>query len=81
MDVLANFWSGTVVNSEGSIGVRLGVSIDPLTGAVVGPIVGVVLDSIIIVLLGVGDENVLSAAMTALKFTLWASLEDTLPFC
>ena len=81
VDVLTNFWTGAVVNSEGSIEVRLKRSIDVLAGAVVGPIVGVVLDSIIIVLLGVGDENVLSAAMTALKFTLWASLEDTLPFC
>ena len=80
-DVVVDAWTEAVVNVEGSIGVRLKVSIDPLAGAVVGPIVGAVPDSSIVVLVGMGDENVLSAAMTGLKFILSASLEETLPLC
>ena len=79
--VVVDVWTEVVVNAEVSIGVRLKVSIDPLVGVVAGPIVGVEPDSSIVVLVGMGDENVLSAAMTGLKCTLSASLEETLPLC
>ena len=71
VDVLADAWTEAVVNIGVSINVRVKMSIDSLVGVLVGPIVGTVPDfSVVVLLVGVDDKNVLTVTMTALEFTI-----------
>ena len=71
VDVLVDSWAKSLGNIDVSIDVGVKMLIDVLvSGVLVGTIFGVVTDFSIVAVDDVNGENVLSAAMNALEFTI-----------
>ena len=83
VDVLTDAWAEPVVKIDSLIDARVKVLIDDVLVArvLVVAISGGVSGFGIVVSRDVNDENVVAAAMSALKFTISPSLEDTLTCC